>query len=132
MILKKCARCGKLMPYGRRWCDKCAEVGKREELRRADKRRADEVTAFYRSKEWLTLSKAYLQAKGYRCERCGEIAECVHHKHYIRQPGGWERRLEWGNLEALCGSCHAIEHGRKAAPQARGSSGENPGEVEKV
>jgi 5-methylcytosine-specific restriction endonuclease McrA len=148
MIVKKCARCKRLIRYGATYCPDCEPIAEqeRQELReqrqkqaqkRADQRRkGDPVTAFYRSADWLRLSKAYLQSKGYRCERCGRIAECVHHKHYIRSPGGWELRLDWDNLEALCGSCHAEEHGRKRrAPRAaapRGGQAQNPGEGEKV
>lgn len=139
MILKKCARCGRLMPYGGKWCEACRPAAEKEQQqrkaaaqKRADSKRADRVTAFYRSKEWLLISRAKLQAAGYKCERCGAIAECVHHKHYIRSPGGWERRLEWANLEALCGDCHAIEHGRKHPAKVRGSGPKTPGVVEKV
>lgn len=135
MIVKKCARCGRLMRYGTTYCPECQPIAEKErqelrELRqkqaqkRADQaRKGDPVTAFYRSADWLRLSKAYLQSVGYRCERCGRIAECVHHRHYIRQPGGWELRLEWDNLEALCSSCHAEEHGRKRAGPRRASEG---------
>ena len=134
MLIKKCARCGALVPYGVKWCESCKPDAEAEEqaakaarLARADKKRADEVTKFYRSKEWLTLSKAYLQIVGYRCERCGRIAECVHHKHYMRRPGGWERRLDWDNLEALCGECHAVEHGRKKQRAPGGGAAETRG-----
>lgn len=124
MIIKKCARCGKLTPYGARWCEVCKpiceaeEEQRRQERQKARQRKADQarkddpVRAFYRSKEWRTLSAAYLQSRRWRCERCGRVAECVHHKKYIKSPGGWDVRLEWGNLEALCSRCHAEEHER--------------------
>lgn len=134
MLIKKCARCGALVPYGVKWCEACKpdaeaeqQAAKAARLKRADKKRADEVTKFYRSKEWLKLSKAYLQSVGYRCERCGRIAECVHHKYYVRRPGGWERRLDWDNLEALCAECHAVEHGRKKQRAPGGSTAETRG-----
>ena len=135
MLIKKCARCGRLMPYGGSYCGICAPiVAAEQEQRRAErqkewqrkadqKRKGDPVTAFYRSKEWITLSKAYLQAARWRCERCGSVAECVHHKHYIRSDGGWEKRIEWDNLEALCASCHAEEHGRKPGDGKRRTPG---------
>jgi 5-methylcytosine-specific restriction endonuclease McrA len=135
MIIKKCARCGKLMPYGGRWCEVCKPIAEAEQEQRrqerqkerqriADQKRKDDpVTRFYRSKEWITLSKAYLQSVRWRCERCGRVAECVHHKHYIRSPGGWEKRLEWENLEGLCSSCHAAEHSRSPGDGKRRTPG---------
>ena len=38
---------------------------------------------FYHSKDWISTRRAYLIAQHYLCERCGEPAKVVHHKHYL-------------------------------------------------
>ena len=44
------------------------------------------------------------------CERCGMVAQVVHHiKEVDARP---DLRLDLGNLESLCRRCHEIEHGR--------------------
>ena len=72
---------------------------------------------FYLSQEWRSARAAYLSAAGYLCERClkkGLIstATIVHHRIHltpenIKDPA---IRTGWKNLEALCWSCHELEH----------------------
>lgn len=77
----------------------------------------DWAKPFYLSQEWRGARKAYLSAAGYLCERClkkGLIstATVVHHRIHltpenIKDPS---IRTGWKNLEALCWSCHELEH----------------------
>ena len=68
--------------------------------------------AFYRSAAWRRLSRAFLLSKNYICERCGHPAEIAHHRRYLtpRNVNDASVALNPDNLEALCISCHNIEH----------------------
>lgn len=123
MLLKSCARCGNLIPYGSAYCKECLPIveaerearraeAKRDSDRRYNKTRDPKYIRFYNSIEWRTLSAKYTQDKAYRCELCGEIATNVHHKQAIQTPEGWERRLDYDNLELLCVKCHNDRHER--------------------
>lgn len=123
MLLKSCGRCGKLIPYGISYCSECRPIveaerearrleSKRESDRRYNKTRDPKYVRFYNSIEWRTLSAKYTQDKGYRCERCGKFATQVHHKQAIQTPRGWDRRLDYTNLELLCTQCHNDRHNR--------------------
>lgn len=123
MLLKSCGRCGKLIPYGLTYCSVCRPIveaerearrleSKRESDRRYNKTRDPKYIRFYNSVEWRTLSSKYTQDKGYKCERCGKFATQVHHKQAIQTPQGWDRRLDYTNLELLCTQCHNDRHNR--------------------
>lgn len=123
MLLKSCGRCGKLIPYGLTYCSRCRPIveaerearrleSKRESDRRYNKTRDPKYVRFYNSVQWRTLSAKYTQDKGYRCERCGKFATQVHHKQAIQTPQGWDRRLDYNNLELLCTQCHNDRHNR--------------------
>ena len=67
--------------------------------------------SFYVSKEWRKCRQAYL-SKEPLCERCGMPAIQVHHKIKltpvnIKDPS---ISLNFDNLEALCDTCHNLEH----------------------
>lgn len=128
-ILKPCPMCKRLIPRGLAYCEDCAPIA---EARRAEAaaRRAEykakqynktynakrdpKYQQFYRSKAWKATSKAKLQAVGYKCEarleHCQGLACEVHHKIAIQRPDGWDKRLDWDNLEAVCTSCHNGRH----------------------
>lgn len=127
MLLKACPRCRKLIPQGLPYCEACrpiaeaqaAEAAERRaeyNRRKYNKRRDPKYLTFYRSKDWRTLSRVFLQDKKYKCEAglegCQRLAVEVHHKDPIQTDAGWERRLDWDNLEALCTSCHNRRHDR--------------------
>lgn len=123
MLLKECPRCKRLMPYGATYCTTCEPIveaereakrieSKRESNKRYNKTRDPKYSKFYNSKEWRVLSRRYAQDKGFRCEACGCIATEVHHKEYIQTPEGWNRRLDYDNLELLCVKCHNERHNR--------------------
>lgn len=67
---------------------------------------------FYHSKSWIDTRRAYLKAQHYLCERCGEPAKVVHHRHYLTKKNinNPDIALSWDNLEALCQDCHNKEH----------------------
>lgn len=77
---------------------------------------------FYHGKAWRQLSKAFLMSKHYICERCGQPAEIAHHKQYltIQNVTDPEIALNPGNLEALCQSCHNMEHFGQGGATAAG------------
>ena len=119
MLLKPCNRCGRLMPYGSSYCETCTpiveeyrEAQRLEANRQYNKKRDPKYLRFYNSIDWKTLSLKYLADKGYRCEECRTIATDVHHKIFIQTPEGWELRLDYDNLEALCKTCHNKRHNR--------------------
>ena len=68
--------------------------------------------AFYQSKAWRRLSRAFLLSKSYICERCGGPAEIAHHKIYITPINITDPAvtLNPANLEAVCLNCHNTEH----------------------
>ncbi len=126
--MKACPRCRDLIPQGLPYCTKCGPVieAQRAEYRahnqaardaQYNRRRDPKYGTFYRSKEWRTTSRAKLADVGYRCEAglagCTGLAVEVHHKTPIQTPAGWESRLDWDGLEALCTACHNGRHREK-------------------
>jgi 5-methylcytosine-specific restriction endonuclease McrA len=74
---------------------------------------------FYNSAAWEDTRVAFLQSKGYLCERCSTndnptIAKIAHHVTYLTQANITNPivTLSWDNLEALCQECHNREHKR--------------------
>ena len=135
MVMKICRKCGSLIPYPHTYCTKCQnEYNKdREQQLKESKKKYDanynkykrnkEHTKFYNSDEWKLLKEKYLQDQQYRCEKCEElhklnrkhkrrVAVEVHHKKWLSTPDGWERRLDYTNLMALCHAHHDEMHGR--------------------
>lgn len=71
---------------------------------------------FYQSQAWKRCRRAYIAAHPL-CERCLEHgiiepAKIVHHKTYITPENIHDPdiTLNWDNLEALCQTCHNVEH----------------------
>lgn len=123
MLLKACGRCGNYIQYPAAYCSKClpiVEEGRARRLRerkkeadaRYNKTRDKKYLAFYNSPEWRMLSSKYMTDVGYKCEDCKRLATEVHHIQHIQTPEGWERRLDYTNLRALCVDCHNKVHGR--------------------
>lgn len=74
---------------------------------------------FYNSDAWRACREAFLQSKGYLCERCSTpdnpvVAKIAHHKIYLTKENinNPYIALSWDNLEALCQDCHNKEHHR--------------------
>lgn len=126
MAVHPCPRCRRMIPVGQQYCEACRPVveqqleqyraeNKRKKNKKYNQARREKYAAFYRSKEWRTLSASFMQAAGYRCQahasdRCNGLAMEVHHVQPIQTPEGWERRLDWSNLEAVCTACHNVRH----------------------
>lgn len=132
-IMKPCPRCKRMMPYGPAYCADCTPIAQaeldavreRNAQKRAqmyNRRRDPKYLAFYKSKAWKDQSRARLQSVGYRCEArlqgCQGLAVEVHHRKPIQTPEGWDLRLDWENLEAVCTSCHNGRHPEKLKREA--------------
>ena len=72
----------------------------------------DYSKSFYNSKNWKQCRFLYMMSKDCLCERCGRLADIVHHKKYITEENinNPEITIHWDNLEALCIECHNREH----------------------
>lgn len=123
MLIKTCAKCGKVIQYPQTYCTACLAVvlAEREERQKEAKRKYDREYSkkrdktfhkFYLSKDWKITSRAYMRDVGYRCEDCGSIATEVHHITPIQTTEGWDRRLDPDNLRAQCTTCHNDKHKR--------------------
>lgn len=72
----------------------------------------DYAKAFYTSKKWVDCRIGYMQSQYYVCERCGDVATICHHQEYITPANIHDPNvtLNWNLLEALCQTCHNVEH----------------------
>ncbi len=57
------------------------------------------------SKWWKRKRVQKLKSTEWKCERCGEKATQVHHKHYRSL---WKEKNS--DLESICAACHQIQH----------------------
>ena len=127
-IMKPCPRCKRMIPHGLSYCPDCAPIREAEleqirdrnaqrKAQQYNRQRDPKYLTFYRSKDWKAQSRAKLQACGYRCEArlegCQGLAVEVHHIKPIQTPEGWDQRLVWENLEAVCVRCHNGRHPEK-------------------
>lgn len=60
---------------------------------------------FLASPEWREARLLVLLRDGWRCTRCGNLAEQVHHLTYAR----WQREA-LADLTSLCKACHDEQH----------------------
>jgi 5-methylcytosine-specific restriction protein A len=119
-----------MIPAGVSYCADCRPVAeaqaaearerklayKRRQYNRVyNKKRNHQYKDFYTSQAWRATSRHKLQDCGYKCQAglkgCQGLAVEVHHIKPIQTPEGWELRLEWSNLEAVCTACHNRRHG---------------------
>ena len=135
MIMKICRKCGELIPYPLAYCKKCQleyDATREEQLKESKKKydanynkfkRNKEHEKFYNSDEWKMLKEKYLQDQQYKCEKCLELSKTdpkvkkrlateVHHIKWLSTQEGWDRRLDYNNLMALCHIHHNEIHGR--------------------
>lgn len=132
MIMKPCPRCKRMIPYGPAYCKDCTPIVQAEleaikernlkkKQQQYNSRRDPKYLTFYRSKDWKRQSRAKLESVQYKCEArlngCQTYAVEVHHIKPIQTPEGWDKRLEWENLEAVCTSCHNGRHPEKLRRQ---------------
>lgn len=119
MIYKLCRRCKKTILHPATYCDKCLDKVNqdREKLKsiresKYNKNRDPKYKAFYNSLGWRALKNKKMMDEQYRCERCKRLATEVHHIKPIQTKEGWELRLDYKNLLAVCVTCHNKEHDR--------------------
>lgn len=139
MLLKACPRCKRMIPHGLPYCAECAPIAeaqrteaqerkaeyKRKKYNKNYNRQRDpKYLTFYRSKEWKITSRTKLQQASYKCQAklpgCTHLAVEVHHIKPIQTAEGWELRLDWENLEAVCTACHNARHQRFKTKQEDG------------
>ena len=128
MTYKPCPRCKKLIPNGMAYCPECSPIAvqalqeKRNHNRklrqkRYNQSRNSQYIKFYNSKDWRILSRTKLERVFWKCEAhlegCTGIAVEVHHIKPIQTEEGWNFRLDWNNLEAVCVHCHNLRHPEK-------------------
>lgn len=134
-LAKPCPRCGRLILYGMRYCPECTPEAEAEQAAAKERRteylrkkynkqynakRSQEdpkYRTFRNSKAWKNTSRAKLQACEWRCEArvspdCPGLACEVHHIKPLKTPEGWNRRLDWENLQGVCVQCHNILDGK--------------------
>lgn len=114
-----CRKCKTPILHPASYCDKClpiVEANKQKLLvernNRYNKKRNPKYKSFYNSNEWKILKDKKMQDEQYRCEDCKRLALEVHHIKPIQTDEGWELRLDYKNLAALCISCHNKRHNR--------------------
>ena len=117
MTYKPCPRCQKLIPHGMTYCSDCKPVmeqAKQEAMKqkqhRYNQKRNKQYKSFYNSKAWKQLSRAKLASVEWKCEAHID-SECTNKP--IQTAEGWELRLDWENLEAVCTHCHNLRHPEK-------------------
>jgi 5-methylcytosine-specific restriction endonuclease McrA len=133
MTLKPCPRCKKLIPAGLSYCETCKPIAEKaraealehnaaKRMQQYNRRRDPKYLTFYRSKAWKVTSRRKLETVGYKCEAklqgCTGLAVETHHIKPIQTPEGWDLRLDWENLEAVCTSCHNGRHPERGKRQA--------------
>lgn len=77
-----------------------------------------EGSKFYKSHNWQKFRETILARDNYLCQKClskGIIknANTVHHIIEIRNPEGWDRRLDSSNCITICPKCHSEIHKKK-------------------
>lgn len=89
--------------------------------------------AFYNSRQWRQLSRAFLLSKNYICERCGAPAEIAHHRKYLNAANVADLQISLNpdNLEALCLACHNAEHFADGGAVANGLVFDENGNIRK-
>lgn len=123
MLYNQCRKCQRPIKYPQKYCDGCQAIGEAYErdnahasAKRYNKTRDPKYVRFYKSTDWRKLSGAFMQDRSYKCElkgtKCSRLATEVHHIAPIQYPKGWDQRLEWDNLMAVCVQCHNQIHKR--------------------
>ena len=85
---------------------------KQEQLeyqRKRDKEWWDNYRNYLKSDTWRRKRYVVLKRDNWKCLRCGEKAEQVHHLKYPKIIG--KEPISW--LESICISCHDKEHDHK-------------------
>lgn len=68
----------------------------------------------HRLKGWGRFRRRLLDARGWRCEKCGKAGKIeVHHKRPLEKGGA---AFDPENCEVLCAPCHIARHKKPPAP----------------
>lgn len=72
------------------------------------------IKPFYDSQKWKIVRQQKMLSANYRCEKCGQVAEEVHHIIEINEININDTNitLNENNLLALCKNCHNQKHDR--------------------
>ena len=81
---------------------------------------------FYDSKEWAAVRTYVLMRDRYRCTRCKNPAEEVHHIIRLSPENIWDVNITLNpdNLISLCKDCHFAEHKAEKEAARRKANGE--------
>lgn len=118
MPMKQCnvSYCRTKVPLGTMYCDKHkGDSGKEYNKRVRYSKPNSKYSKFYHTPEWRKTRKAKLLETPY-CEVCmregiTRPAQLVHHVIELKDPQGWELRLDMDNLQSICYTCHnKVEH----------------------
>lgn len=119
MPMKKCnvSYCRNKVPVGTMYCNiHKGDNGKEYNRRVRYSKPNSKYSKFYHTPEWRATRKAKLLETPF-CEVCMSKgittkADMVHHHIYeLRDPEGWEHRLDFDNLQSICYTCHnKVEH----------------------
>ena len=76
------------------------------------------INKFYSSSAWQKQRKYKMISENYKCNRCGGVAEDVHHKITLTEHNVKDSNvsLNLDNLECLCRKCHNKETHTKKSP----------------
>lgn len=118
MALKKlCAKCGKIIDYGNRYCNKCqiiADKMKKDRSKNYNRNNRDkEVQLFYNSAGWKAIVSVVKSRDKGLCLYClskNKLSyyNVIHHIEELKE--NKEKALDIDNLICLCHSCHAKIH----------------------
>jgi len=91
------------------YCEDHRNKAKRQYDKATDAKRGSARQRGY-DRHWERFRAWFLQRRPL-CERCGKLAEVVHHIQPLDERP--DLRLDPANCQALCRDCHEITHGRK-------------------
>ncbi len=102
------------IPYHRSQAQGLAGDTRRRSYESTESRRADQ--RFYAGARWRKLRRSYLAANPLcaECRRHGRVTPAEHVHHVLERKDRPDLAYEWGNLEALCPSCH--DSARSSSP----------------
>lgn len=125
MLKKMCAKCSKIIPYGKRYCEECsskyAAIDKEQNSLRHKRydttvRHRDNnkiYDSFYHTREWQIVRLVAISRDKGLCIDCLNnktirLYNTVHHIEPIKT--AWHKRLDINNLICLCEACHQARH----------------------
>ena len=117
MALKKTCKCGTIIDYKDKCCDKCKDTGKVTNKEYDSKIRHSKSNTmydrFYHSREWLVARAVAIVKTHGLCGDCFDkgIVRAYHTVHHIVPiKRVWDKRLDVSNLVPLCEECHQLRH----------------------